>query len=353
MEPAQAESSEGMVVLWDGEAHALARCPSGRSHLASALEFAEATGWDLRPEGLCNGDVCVPVRDRDSAEPEPGFIDLEVVAPLLDRPVVVDGVSGVVSIGATRRARSEALIERRAPSFRLPGLDGDVHCFEDLRGRLTVLVTFSSWCGCRYDLPGWQALADELADEGLSIIAVAFDQDAEVVRPFAEGITIPVLYDPFHQLAELYAISNVPTVIWIDETGRVVRPNTPAFGTDLFTDFHGVPAGPHLDAIRDWVRNGHIVESRSGAVSELNDDEIDARLWFRIGAYLHRNGQDRLAETAFARASSLAPLDFTVARAAMPLTGRDPFGEEFLSLYAAWEEAGKPFHGLDPDLGDC
>ena len=31
------------------------------------------------------------------------------------------------------------------------------------------------------------------------------------------------------------------------------------------------------------------------------------------------------------------------------LTGRDPFGTEFFELYGRWQEAGAPFHGLDPD----
>ncbi len=344
--------SHCITLLWNDEEHLLNTPEGADAALVDAAGFLSATGWDLRDEGLCNGDVCVPVRDRVSAVPSPGVLDLRVVIPLLDRPVVADDDSRIVAAGATRQERREALVDRRAPAFRLPGLDGLDHSLEELRGRTTVLVTFSSWCGCRYDLPGWQALADELADDGLSVIAVAFDQDAETVRPFAEGITIPVLYDRTHLLGELYAISNVPTVIWIDDVGRVVRPNTPAFGTDLFADFHGVPAGPHLDAIRDWVLNGNVVEQPPGAVAALSDDEIEARLWFRIGAFLHRNGEESLAAGPFAKASSLAPLDFTVARAAMPLTGRDPFGEEFMSLYARWEEAGKPFHGLDPDLVD-
>ena len=84
-------------------------------------------------------------------------------------------------------------------------------------GRKKLLVTFSSWCGCRYDLPGWQALHDELHRFGFTVVAVAIDDSADDVRPFVEGITMPVLYDPNHVLTELYAISNVPTVVWIDE----------------------------------------------------------------------------------------------------------------------------------------
>ena len=42
-----------------------------------------------------------------------------------------------------------------------------------------------------------------------------------------------------HLLTELYAISNVPTVIWIDEDDRIVRPNSVAFSTDMFAEFTG------------------------------------------------------------------------------------------------------------------
>ncbi len=48
------------------------------------------------------------------------------------------------------------------------------------------------------------------------------------------------------------------------------------------------------------------------------------------------------------RAGELAPTDFTIRRAAMPLMGGDPFGEEFMELYQEWEQLGSPFHGLQP-----
>lgn len=338
------------TLLWEAEVATFAT--SGPVTRIAAADLLRLTGWDLRAEGLCNGEACVPLRDRAAVEPRAGVLDLEVVVPLLDRPIVVDAESGIVAVGTSRQARRDALIARRAPTFALPDLTGRLRSLDELRGRVTVLVTFSSWCGCRYDLPGWQALQDELGAEGLSVIAVAFDQEPEVVAPFAEGIAIPVLHDAAHLLSELYAISNVPTVVWIDEEGKVARPNTPAFATDTFADFHGVPSGPHLEAIRAWVRHGTLAPDASapGTVDELREEEIAARLWFRIGAHLHRLGRDAEAATPFAEAARLAPLDFTVARAAMPLTGRDPFGQEFLDLYDAWVAAGRPFHGLEPDV---
>ena len=91
---------------------------------------------------------------------------------------------------------TKALDDVRAPPFELPDLDGSLHRLDEWRGLKRLLVTFSSWCGCRYDLPGWQALHDELAPSGFTVIAVAIDQRAEDVRPWTEGITMPVLFWP-------------------------------------------------------------------------------------------------------------------------------------------------------------
>jgi hypothetical protein len=164
----------------------------------------------------------------------------------------------------------------------------------------------------------------------------------------AAGITYPVLMDRDHLLCELFAISNVPTVILIDENGRIARPNSVAFGNDMFIDFHNQPSEPFKDLVRQWVRTGEVdldESELSGAVEDLSDDEIDARLHFRMAAHLRRIG-NVAAEEHFAKAVELASLDFTISRASMPLTGADPFGEEFFALYERWAEAGSPFHGL-------
>ena len=97
---------------------------------------------------------------------------------------------------------------------------------------------------------------DELQDRGFRVIAVALDDDPAAVRPFTEGLSMPVLIDQQHLLTELLAISNVPTVVWIDESGRIVRPNANEFGTDTFVEFTGVSGEPHKQQVRDWVNGG-------------------------------------------------------------------------------------------------
>jgi hypothetical protein len=184
---------------------------------------------------------------------------------------------------------------------------------------------------------------------------VAIDDDPEVVRPFTDGITMPVLVDREHLLTELYAMSNVPTVVWIDERGRIARPNSEAFGTDTFREFTGVESSQHLDAVRAWVRTGEVdvdADSTEDAVGDLSDDEVRARLLFRIGAHLHRAGDADGAERNLAAAVDLAPMDFTIRRAAMPLRGLDPFGQPLFDMLAEWDQAGRPYHGLAAERTD-
>lgn len=164
-----------------------------------------------------------------------------------------------------------------------------------------------------------------------------------------------MLIDPQHVVTELYAISNVPTVVWIDEQDAIARPNGVAYGTDLFKDFTGVEAAPHFDELRRWVRDGVVPIDRERArraVGDLSDDEVRARLHFRIAAHARRAGDESVAARHFARAGELAPDDFTIRRASMPLVGEDPFGEAFFELYEQWQGHGSRYHGLGPTLAN-
>jgi len=70
---------------------------------------------------------------------------------------------------------------------------------------------------------------------------VALDRSADDPREFIERAapTHPSVIDTEHVVAELYHIVNVPTMIWIDEKGRVCRPHDAQFGTDTFTAVTG------------------------------------------------------------------------------------------------------------------
>jgi hypothetical protein len=107
----------------------------------AALEAA--TGWSRKPEGLCRGEVCVPVRDPD-LDVGAG-VDVARVAAALGTPVVVDPDEGVVAFGTPAAHRRSPIEAGVAPDFTLPDLDGAPFTFSSLGRRKKLLLAWSSW----------------------------------------------------------------------------------------------------------------------------------------------------------------------------------------------------------------
>lgn len=186
------------------------------------------------------------------------------------------------------------------------------------------------------------------------VITVALDRSPEDARPWIEAARPghPALIDSAHMLADLYNMVNVPTVLWIDERGRIVRPNDVAFGDDTFRRLTGLDAARRLDALREWVRGG---------VRPFTDEQIralqvrpsaadqEARAEFGLGEWLYRQGRQQAAERHFVRAGELAPHDFTIRRGTMRMRGLDPMGPEFREMLREWTQAGRPYYRPLPD----
>ena len=113
-----------------------------------ASELGSVTGWELRPEGLCRADVCVPVppdRKDDLLGPGGDSVNVAALASLCGQPLVHDDEHRVWVVGASAAARSEALASLAAADFTLPDLDGVAHSLSDYLGSKVFLVTWASW----------------------------------------------------------------------------------------------------------------------------------------------------------------------------------------------------------------
>jgi len=132
------------IVTDDGE-RAVEASRAGASVRIAAGELERVTGWTLKPEGLCRGDVCVPVRDRDTLGVD-GEVDLQGVANALRRPLVVDAEVDIAVLGVSVPDRAE---ERRA--MRVPGdvlvrdFDGNEHRWSELGRKKKLLFAWASW----------------------------------------------------------------------------------------------------------------------------------------------------------------------------------------------------------------
>jgi hypothetical protein len=105
----------------------------------SAEDAERATGWTLKPEGMCRDDLCVPMPVRD------GRIDVAAFWARLGQPVVHDTGGDTWVLGAGAAQRNEALAGLMAPDFTLPDLAGVPHTLSALRGKQVFLCTWASW----------------------------------------------------------------------------------------------------------------------------------------------------------------------------------------------------------------
>jgi peroxiredoxin len=280
-------------------------------------DLARINDFVLKPEGACLADLCVPVRqDRDSAmfvkRAGRGWFNVTEFARRLEQPYVVDVEHSVWSFGNIPATRSTFLQSAIAPDFALPNREGKLVRLSDFRGKKVLIISWASWCGCRSDLPNWQTVYEQLRGSNLEIIAVA--QDAGGVAATnkwydAAKPTYTTLVDKTHLVTELYHLVNVPSGIWVDEEGQVVRINE---GTYTGITKIGSSTTDYLPLVRDWAAKGSQspyiwpAQEMAKRIRKPSSDEALADPTFKLGVYFV--GRDEaLARTYWERAQALAP----------------------------------------------
>jgi peroxiredoxin len=293
--------------------------------------------------------VCIPV-PPDVTVGVDGLISLRGFATAIRRPLALEsGGMPVAVIGEPRELIEAVVGEQQAPDFTLDDVHGKPVSLHDFAGKKRVISTWASWCGCRWELPSWQALQDELGDD-VVILSVALDEDPAAVRQWAldepaEPVRLPVLVDRDHLVAERFGVINVPSSVWIDEDDRIVRPPAIAPGDDQFREFTNIDSRVHHDELRRWVRDGDLPVDRSEVARrqiDPSDDLQQARAERRLAMRLFRDDRRDAASRHLQAALDLAPNDWTIVRGSMPVRGLDPFGDEFFEFVEQWESAGAP-----------
>lgn len=104
----------------------------------------DALGWELKDEGLCRGDVCVPIRQREALVTSDG-IDLQAFADALGRPLAIDLEERAAAIGTAADDHNARMTNVEAPDFTLPDLEGKLHSLSEHRGKKVLLVAYASW----------------------------------------------------------------------------------------------------------------------------------------------------------------------------------------------------------------
>src|SRR5262245_38192736 len=107
---------------------------------ASAAE--KVTGWELKPEGMCRDERCVPL---PAAAVKGKDVDVEAFWKKLGGPLVASEAGDVWALGAPAGERNTVLEGLQAPDFTLPDIDGTPRTLSQLRGTKVFLATWASW----------------------------------------------------------------------------------------------------------------------------------------------------------------------------------------------------------------
>jgi AhpC/TSA family len=201
-------------------------------------------------------------------------------------------------------------------------------------------------------LPGWQKLYQDLRAKNFEIVSIA--QDTGGVKDAGPWITrekldYTVLIDDKHLVTQLYNMVNVPTAVWINEKGRIVRPNEVAYVDNRFKAMHTIEAEPYLEAIRDWAEKGDgspFVPSEQELKERLkprSQERALADAEFALAEYLYGKGFGADAIPHFKEAQRLAPDNWNYKRQAWALgDAQRDYGTSFMNEVRKLE--GKPYY---------
>src|SRR3954454_2129068 len=98
-------------------------------------ELSALPGWEVKPEGACKADRCIPLPD--------GPLDAWVLSERLGMALVEDAEHGLWALGP--EAGGRALLSADFPDLVLPDRNGRPFSLRSLRGTRVVMVAWASW----------------------------------------------------------------------------------------------------------------------------------------------------------------------------------------------------------------
>ncbi len=113
-------------------------------------DLTRVNGFELKPEGACLDDICVPVKqDEDSdlfvRRDGKAWFNVSELAEKLQQPVAVDYEASVFSFGAIPVIRASFREQAVAPNFELTDANGETVQLSDFKGKKVMLLTWASW----------------------------------------------------------------------------------------------------------------------------------------------------------------------------------------------------------------
>jgi peroxiredoxin len=132
-------------------------------------------------------------------------------------------------------AASPALAESPVPAaptgvaidFSLRNLEGQQVTLSQYKGKVVLVNFWATWCiPCQVEMPGLQALSQELGPQGLVVLGIATDDPRQeaLIKPIvkAKGVTYPILRDPDTRVVSKFNPGkNLPFSAIVGKDGKI------------------------------------------------------------------------------------------------------------------------------------
>jgi len=206
-------------------------------------------------------------------------------------------------------------------------------------------------------VPVWQHVYEEINDPDFVLLCVAEDTGGEAVAgPIfdAANPTYIQIIDEDHIISSAFNFVNVPSSVWIDEEGKIVR-----IDEGSYSKIHTIGEGEqaitfgndvYTPALKDWVAKGadsEFVQSAATVTDNIRDhseDQQKADAAFRLGNLFRTHGQKEKAEHYWGLAQQLNPDSINFIRQNLTLSEEGSAGETFRKVMGEYISTGKDWY---------
>jgi len=165
-------------------------------------------------------------------------------------------------------------------------------------------------------VPVWQTIYEDLKDQNFELISAAQDTGGEAkAGPIFDraNVTYTAIVDVNHTISSLFNLVNVPSGVWINEEGRIVRIDEGTYTKSAKVLGNTIGHDGYVPALRDWIAKGdesaYIMspdEVASNIRLRVADEEL-AEPNFKLANYFYAKGNMDSANAYWDKAQALSP----------------------------------------------